>query len=154
MTPLGVSREAPLFPSLLLAEFGGKSKSARRRNRRRGRAESWSLVEIIWAYFTFLDGGAPFKCSDQQRLLDRAVSNPWTSSHSAYAGFLHNEIHRYVRLQSQEPLSRGILKLNELIHVVKNSDYSSNHAIDKPKMLDQRGCLYRIVPVSWIPQLS
>ena len=51
--------------------------------------------------------------------------------HSAYAGFLHSEIHRYVRLQSDEPLSRGILKLSELVRVVQNSDYTSNLHTDR-----------------------
>ena len=109
----------------------GKSKGARRRARRRGRSESWDYAEIMWAYFTFLDGGSPYKASQQQRLLDKAASNPWTSMHSAYAGFLHSEIHRYVRLQSDEPLSRGILKLSELVKVVQNSDYTSNLHTDR-----------------------
>jgi hypothetical protein len=81
--------------------------------------------------FTFLEGGSPFKRLDQQRLLDRAVCTPWTSSHAAYAGYMHDEINRYVRLQSSEPLSRGILKLSELVNIVRNSDYSSSQAIDK-----------------------
>ena len=85
----------------------------------------------MWAYFTFLEGGSPFKRLDQQRLLDRAVCTPWTSSHAAYAGYMHDEINRYVRLQSSEPLSRGILKLSELVNIVRNSEYSSSQAIDK-----------------------
>ena len=85
----------------------------------------------MWAYFTFLEGGSHFKRLDQQRLLDRAVCTPWTSSHAAYAGYMHDEINRYVCLQSSEPLSRGILKLSELVNIVRNSDYSSSQAIDK-----------------------
>ena len=130
MTPSD-SQWVNLFPSLLTACSEGKSKGARKRARRRSRAASWDLVEIMWAYFTFLDGGSPYKHHDQKRLLGRAASAPWTSSHAAYANGLHDEIHRYVRLQSSEPLSRGILKLNELVKVVRNSDYSSNHDIDK-----------------------
>jgi transposase len=92
MTPSASEQKAPLFPSLLVACIEGKSKGARRRARRRGRAVSWNLVEIMWAYFTFLEGGSPFKRLDQQRLLDRAVCTPWTSSHAAYAGYMHDEI--------------------------------------------------------------
>ena len=131
-SPPKPEKGAQLFPSLLvLPSSMGKSKGARRRARRRGRSESWDYAEILWAYFTFLDGGSPYRASQQQRLLDRAVSNPWTSMHSAYAGYLHSEIHRYVRLQSDEPLSRGILKLSELVKVVQNSDYTSNLHVDR-----------------------
>lgn len=131
MTPSGSDQKALLFPSLLVACPEGKSSGARRRARRRGREASWKLVEIIWAYFTFLSGGSPFKQHDQKRLLDKAVCTPWTSSHAKYASGLHDEIHTYVRLQSSEPLSRGILKLSELVNIVRNSDYSNNQAIDK-----------------------
>ena len=131
-SPPKPEKGAQLFPSLLvLPSCMGKSKAARRRARRRGRSESWDYAEIMWAYFTFLDGGSPYRASQQQRLLDKAASNPWTSMHSAYAGFLHSEIHRYVRLQSDEPLSRGILKLSELVKVVQNSDYTSNLHTDR-----------------------
>ena len=131
-SPPKPEKGAQLFPSLLvLPSCMGKSKGARRRARRRGRSESWDYAEIMWAYFTFLDGGSPYKASQQQRLLDKAASNPWTSMHSAYAGFLHSEIHRYVRLQSDESLSRGILKLSELVKVVQNSDYTSNLHTDR-----------------------
>ena len=52
--------------------------------------------------------------------------------HAAYAGFLHDEIHRYTCLRcDDEPLSRGILKLSELVKVVRNSTYSGNTDIDK-----------------------
>ena len=132
-TPPVPTKEVSLFPSLLvLPEYEGKSRGARKRARRRGREESWRVVEIMWAYFTFLDAGSPYRSTDQQRLLDRAVCNPWTALHSSYAGSLHDEIHRYIRLQSHEvPLSRGILKLSELVKIVRNSDYTSSHVISK-----------------------
>ena len=133
MTPPEAKKGDSIFPSLLaLPHNEGKSKGARRRARRRGRDMSWSYCEMLWAYFTFLDGGSPYKRVEQQRLLARAASSPWTSLHAAYAGFLHDEIHRYTRLRcDDEPLSRGILKLSELVKVVRNSDYSSSTSIDK-----------------------
>lgn len=91
---------------------------------------AWKYTEIVWAYFTFLEGGSPFRTSDQQRLLEVASLAPWTSLHAKYAGCLHDEINRYLRLQCEEPLSRGISKISELIKVVKNS-YSSSKEIDQ-----------------------
>ena len=132
-TPPKPCREDHLFPSLLvIPESNGKPRGARSRARRRDRDEAWGYAETIWALFTFLEGGSPFRASDQQSLLRQAAQARWTSLHSTYAGFLHREIHRYVRLQSaQEPLSRGILKLAELVKVVKNSSYSSNPSVEK-----------------------
>ena len=122
-----------LFPSLLvMPENLGKSKSARRRARRRGRDEAWNYVAMVWAFCTFLDGGSPHKACDQQRLLTKALNVPWTPLHSTYAGCLHVEIHRFVRLQCDDsPLSRGILKLNEFVKIVQNSDYTRSMAVDK-----------------------
>ena len=132
-TPPPQTQGVRFFPSLLVKpECIGESRSARRRARRRDRDEAWGYAEIVWAYFTFLDGGSPHKSSEQQRFLVRASHTPWTSMHSSYAGSMHVEIKRYLRLQSnQEPLSRGISKINELIKVVKNSDYPSSSSVDK-----------------------
>ena len=77
---------------------------------------------MIWAYFSFLDAGAPFRAADQQRLIAKAIREPWTTLHASYAGCMHAEIHRYVRLPGNNtPLSIGILKLSELVEVVRNS---------------------------------
>lgn len=108
-----------------------KSRSARQRAKRRDRDEAWKHTEVLWAYFTFLDGGSPYKTVDQERLLRRAANAPWTPLHSSYAGSMHAEIQRFVRLRSQEtPLSRGILKISDLIKVVRNSSYSSCQAVE------------------------
>lgn len=132
-TPPKFSKGDALFPSLLvLPECEGKSKGARQRARRRGRDEAWRHVSLVWSYFTFLEGGSPHSRADQQRLLDKAWNARWTSLHSAYAGSLHCEIKRFVRLRSEtEPLCRGILKLNELIKVVKNSNYTNSKSVDR-----------------------
>ena len=46
--------------------------------------------------------------------------------HSKYAGILHDEINRYIRLQcDNEPLSRGILKISKLVKVINNSTYTN-----------------------------
>lgn len=132
MTPSVPEKGAILFPSLLvLPECKGKLKG-RKSARRRGREEGWRVVEIMWVYFTFLEGGAPCKSSDQQRLLDKAVRNPWTALRSSYAGSLHEEINRFIRLpRHEEPLSRGVLKLSELVKVVQNSEYTSSRSINQ-----------------------
>lgn len=132
-TPPTPTKGVALFPSLLVLPNGeGKSKSARRRARRRGRDDAWEYAEMMWAYFTYLEGGSPYKHSDQHRLMTRALQTPWTSLHASYAGSLHDEINRYVRLRcNTEPLSRGVLKLSELVKVVRNADYSSRSSIDK-----------------------
>ena len=74
---------------------------------------AWRYAEMMWAYFTFLDAGSLHKTPDQHRILHRASLVSWTPMHSKYAGFLHDEINRYIRLQcdnDNEPLSRGMLK--------------------------------------------
>lgn len=51
---------------------------------------------------------------------------------SEYAGSLREEINRYLRFQSQqEPLSRGISKIIELVKVVRNSSYSSDKSVEQ-----------------------
>ena len=122
-----------LFPSLLVVpEFTGESKSSRRRARRRDRLGSWRYAEMMWAYFCFLDAGSPHKTSDQHRVLHRASQTPWTPMHSKYAGFLHDEINRYIRLQcDNQPLSRGILKISELVKVISNSSCTNSPSVDK-----------------------
>lgn len=51
--------------------------------------------------------------------------------HESYAGYMHNQIHSYLRLQCDtEPLSRGIAKLSELVKVVRNS-YTSSRAAEQ-----------------------
>ena len=133
-TPPKFAKGDSLFPSLLvIPECTGKSKGARsRRARRRGRDVAWRHAEILWAYFTFLNAGSPHKTTEQHRLLQKAVDARWTSLRKSYAGCLHAEIHRFVRLQSSQiPFSRGILKLNEFIKVVRNSTYTSNLAVDQ-----------------------
>ena len=60
------------------------------------------------------------------------LNTTWTSLHAEYAGYMHDEIDRYIRLQSQhEPLSRGISKISELIKVVRNSSYTSSHSVEQ-----------------------
>lgn len=132
-TPSSDLKGVQLFPSLLvLPAQVGESKGARRRARRRGRSEAWCYAEMLWAYFTFLHGGSPHKHCDQQRLLSKAAANPWTSLHATYSGSLHDQINRYIRLQCDDaPLSRGILKLSELVKLVRNSDYTHNLTSDK-----------------------
>ena len=122
-----------MFPSpLVIPQRLGESRSARRRARRRDRCEAWEYAEIVWVYFSFLDGGSPHKTSDQERLLRNALNSTWTSIHAEYAGYMHDEINRYIRLQSQhEPLSRGISEISELIKVVRNSSYTSSHSVEQ-----------------------
>ena len=132
-TPLSPTKGDKLFPSLLVTpEYVGKSKSARSRARRRDRDEAWEYTEMVWAFFTFLDGGSPHSASDQKRLLSKAAHASWTSLHSSYAGSMHDQIKRFVRLQCDDsPLSRGISKISELVKVVKNSSYSHSPSVEK-----------------------
>ena len=114
-----------LFPSVLaIPEMELPGKSARSRARRRGRMEAWEWVKVLWALFTFFEGGSPFKVADQKALLKRARETAWTPLHSEYAGLMHQQINRYIRLREHdETLSRGILKLSELIQIVKKGSY-------------------------------
>lgn len=51
--------DVPLFPSkLVLPEELGVAKGARQRARRRGRGVSWFWTDILWNFFTFLEGVA------------------------------------------------------------------------------------------------
>ena len=127
-TPFQCGKDFALFPSLLVKpSCADRSKGARSRSRRRGHAISWEWVKVVWAFFTFLEGGQPHKDADQRALVAKANLVPWTQKHQEYAGYLHDEIHRFVRLKSEsEPLSRGILKLDKLIRVVKISQYNGS----------------------------
>ena len=125
LTPPEQQGDSSLFPSMLvIPRVLGKPSSARRRARGRGQAIAWEWVKVLWSLFTFLDAGAPFKSSEQQKLLSRARAACWTPMHAEYAGLLHKEINRFVRLwDNSDPLSRGLLKLDELIKKVKASQY-------------------------------
>ena len=115
-----------LFPSFLVApDDRCNSSSSRIRARGRGRETSWRWTETLWALFTFLEGGCPFSKEDQLALARRARACCWTSQHAHHAGLVHNEISQFVRLRSNEPLSRGSQKLSEFIHRIKPqvSDY-------------------------------
>ena len=92
---------------------------------------AWGYVELLWNWFTFLEGGSPYKQSDQEALVAQAQTVIWTPLHAEYAGYLHDEISRYIRLRCQDPLSRGIHKLSELVKVVKNSSYTGSKLSEK-----------------------
>ena len=97
--------------------------------------EAWEWVKVLWALFTFFEGGCTFRRADQRELLARARAVPWTPMHSEYAGLLHKQINRFVRLrEDKDSLSRGILKLSELIAVVKSSSY---HGLELDAKLQQ-----------------
>lgn len=127
------SRGDHLFPSMLVIPYAStQPSSSRRRARGRGREMAWGHVELLWTWFSFLEGGSPFKKSDQEALVARAQQVTWTKMHAEYAGCMHSEISKYIRLQSKQlQLSRGILKLSELVKVVKNSSYTSSSSIEK-----------------------
>lgn len=127
-TPFHDGKDFALFPSLFVKPSGAhRSKGARSRLRGRGHDISWEWVKVVWAFFTFLEGGQPYKDVDQRALVRKANLVPWTQKHQEYAGYLHDQIHRFVRLKSEsEPLSRGILKLDKLIKVVKISQYDGS----------------------------
>ena len=117
-------KDVALFPSLLrIPDFAGKPRSARQRARGRGHQETWEWVKMLWTFFTFLEGGEPYRVADQRDLLSRAQRAAWTPLHARYAGLMHEEIHRFVRLKDNNPLSRGIQKLDTLIHIAKSSQY-------------------------------
>lgn len=99
------------------------AQSSRRNCRGRGRVATWSYVEVLWNLFNFLEGGCPFSETDQVRLADRASSASWTQMHAEYAGFLHDQVHQFLRLRKPEPLGRGMAQLNELVMSIKNSQY-------------------------------
>ena len=126
------SKRDSLFPSLLvIPTSNGRPCSSRRKQRGRGRDMAWGYVELLWNWFTFLEGGSPYKQSDQEALVAQAQTVIWTPLHAEYAGYLHDEISRYIRLRCQDPLSRGIHKLSELVKVVKNSSYTGSKLSEK-----------------------
>ena len=119
-----IGKDVALFPSLLrIPDFAGKPRSARRRARGRGHQETWEWVKMLWTFFTFLEGGEPYRIADQRDLLSRSQRAAWTPLHARYAGLMHKEIHRFVRLKDHNPLSRGIQKLDTLIQIAKSSQY-------------------------------
>ena len=130
-TPLIDKGCTSLFPSLLaIPDTLRRSRSARCRARGRGHREAWEWVKVLWALFTFFEGGSPFKAADQKELVARARNTTWTSTHSEYAGCLHKQINRYLRMRDEDQsLSRGILKLSELVKIVKSSAYQG-HKVD------------------------
>ena len=130
-TPLVDKGCTSLFPSLLaIPDTFRRSRSARCRARGRGHREAWEWVKVLWALFTFFEGGSPFKAADQKELVARARNTTWTSTHSEYAGCLHKQINRYLRMRDEDQsLSRGILKLSELVKIVKSSAYQG-HKVD------------------------
>ena len=113
-----------IFPSLLVVPELGKACGSRRNRRRRGRGDTWEHVRILWCFFTFLEGGSPFKRCDQVSLARRASATVWTDKHVAYAGYLHDEIHKFDRLKVDDTLSRGLQELNKMVTLVRNSQYS------------------------------
>ena len=112
-----------LFPSLLVVPIQHEPPSSRRRRRGRGREYTWEYTRVIWALFTFLEAGSPYKESDQVSLANRALSASWTAAHASYAGSLHDQIHRFCRLRMPDSLGRGLDQLNKLVTSIKNSEY-------------------------------
>ena len=113
-----------IFPSLLVTPSECQANSSRRNHRRRGRADTWKQVEVVWNYFNFLEGGSPYSRHDQVSLAKRCSMTVWTSKHSTYAGFLHDEIHKFGRLSENDSLGRGLEELNKMVSIIRNSQYS------------------------------
>ena len=123
-TPLSSDKgEFKLFPSLLAVPQRCPLKSPRRRCRGRGREHTWQHVRVLWALFTFLEGGSPSSHEGQVSLAECALATPWTAEHSEYAGCLHEQVHRFSCLRTQEPLGRGLEQLHKLVTKIQNSDY-------------------------------
>ena len=117
--------EFRLFPSLLaVPKQQCTLKSPRRKCRGRGREHTSEHVRALWALFTFLEGGSPYKHEEQVSLANAALATPWTAEHAALAGLLHDEVHRFSRLRTPEPLGRGLEQLDKLVTQIKNSHYS------------------------------
>ena len=112
-----------IFPSLLVTPSECQANSSRRNHRRRGRADTWKQ-EVVWNYFNFLEGGSPYSRHDQVSLAKRCSMTVWTSKHSTYAGFLHDEIHKFGRLSEDDSLGRGLEELNKMVSIIRNSQYS------------------------------
>lgn len=118
------NKEKPcLFPSLLVIPKRCYSKSSRGRSRARGREYTWEHVRVLWAFFTFLEGGSPFRYQDQVSLAQAACSNPWTAMHQEYAGFLRGQVLNFDRLRCSDTLGRGLEQLEKLVTTIKNSLY-------------------------------
>ena len=118
-------RDCKLFPSLLVVPKQAEATRSSRRNRRgRGHRSTWGDVHVLWCMFTFLEGGSPHKFEDQVRLADRAAATSWSPQHASYAGCLHDEIHKFNRLRSEQPLGRGLEQLEKLITRIQNSSYN------------------------------
>ncbi len=118
-------RDCKLFPSLLVVPLQAEATRSSRRNRRgRGHRSTWGDVRVLWCMFTFLEGGMPHRQEDQVRLADRAAATFWSPLHASYAGCLHDEIHRFNRLRSDQPLGRGLEQLEKLITRIHNSGYN------------------------------
>ena len=113
-----------IFPSLLVTPSECQANNSRRNHRRRGRADTWKQVEVVWNYFNFLEGGSPYSRHDQVSLAKRCSMTVWTSKHSTYAGFLHDEIHKFGRLSENDSLGRGLEELNKMVSIIRNSQYS------------------------------
>ena len=114
-----------IFPSLLLGPISVPTIGSSRRNcRRRGRASTWEDVRVVWSLFTFLEGGSPHTDADQKKLADRAAATFWTPQHAEYAGYLHDEIHKFNRLRYDMSLGRGLEQLEKLVTSIYNSAYS------------------------------
>ena len=117
--------ECKLFPSLLPSlEHPRVSGSARLRQRGRGRTLAWEWVEVLWALFTFYEGGAPAQTEALEALAKHAARAPWTQLHAEYAGSLHQQIQSFCRLKDDSPLSRGNQKLSEFFECLKLSHYN------------------------------
>ena len=113
----------PIFPSLLVVPHRCTSKSSRRRSRARGREYTWEHVRTLWSFFTFLEGGSPYRYEDQVSLAYRALATPWSSMHQSYAGFLHDQVLAYDRLECTDALGRGLEQLEKLVNIIQNSSY-------------------------------
>ena len=109
-----------VLPASVVADTSSKNAKSGR-----GRKLSWKWTEMVWCLFTFLEGGSPTTEKEQTALAQRAFTAGWSEQHEAYAGLLHEQIHSFVKLRCQEPLSRGTQKLEEIIHKIRpnNSNY-------------------------------
>lgn len=135
--------ECKLFPSLCArrpAEVSGSSRRRQQRGRGHANADAW--VNVIWALFTFLEGGSPYDIEGQERLARRAAQAPWTSLHEEFAGYVHEEISRFCRLRDFPALGRGVQKLSELIKQLRSSGYQ--HGV--PQVSDMAVSAWNVRP--------
>ena len=122
-SPAAEKEKSVLFPSLLAVPKQCYSKSSRGRSRARGREYTWEHVRVLWAFFTFLEGGSPFRYQDQVSLAQKAFTNPWTAMHQEYAGCLHDQVLNFDRLRCSDTLGRGLEQLEKLVTTIRNSSY-------------------------------